>query len=215
MRRGELSRERVLAAALRLLEEEGESALSMRRVARQLGTAPMSLYRHVRDKSDLVDGVIARALGEVATSPPEGRDWAERSIAWMRALRVELNQHPSIVPLLRSNHLLLPAVLKPVEVLLAQLWESGFDRSSAARAAWEMLWFTTGFVVAEQRAQQSDQPAAFVAFATAQTRADELPLLATALPDLLGLGGDDIFESGSRHLVEGIRVERERRATLP
>ena len=184
----------------------------MRRVAREVGTAPMSLYRHVRDKSDLVDGVIALALGELATAAPEGRDWTERSISWMRALRAELNRHPSIIPLLRSNHLLLPAVLAPVEVLLSQLCASGFDRASAARAAWEMFWFTGSFVFAEQRARQSDQPAAFVTFATAETHAEELPLLAETLPDLLALDAEDIFASGSRHLVEGIRGERGRRA---
>lgn len=215
VRRGELNRERVLTAALSVLESEGENALSMRRVAAKLGTAPMSLYRHVRDKSDLVDGVIALALGEVSTAPPEGRDWSDRSIAWMRALRCELNRHPSIVPLFRSNHLLLPSVLAPVEVLLADLCASGFDRSSAARAAWEMLWFTTGFVLAERRVQQSDRPPAFVAFATAETHADELPLLAETLPDLLELGGDDIFESGSRHLIEGIRSERAQAPPAP
>jgi len=207
VRRGELTRDRVLAAALGLLESEGEGALSMRRVAAQLGTAPMSLYRHVRDKSDLIDGVIALALGEVSSLPPQGADWSERSIAWMRGLRCELNRHPSIVPLFRSNHLLLPSVLAPVEVLLSDLCASGFERSKAGRVAWEMLWFTTSFVLAEQRAQESAQPAAFVAFATAETHAEELPLLAKTLPDLLGLDGDDVFESGSRHLVAGIRAE--------
>jgi AcrR family transcriptional regulator len=207
VRRGELSRERVLAAALELLERDGESSLSMRRIAAELGTAPMSLYRHVQDKADLVDGVIALALAELSTAPPEGDDWAERAQAWMCALREELHRHPAIVPLLRSNHLLLPAVLAPVEVLLEDLRTAGFERVPAARAAWEMLWFTMSFVLTEQR---SEQPPAIVAFATAETHADDLPLIAEALPDLLGLGGNDIFDSASRHLVQGLNSERGR-----
>ena len=207
VRRGELSRERVLTAGLALLEREGESALSMRRVAAELGTAAMSLYRHVKDKADLVDGVIALALGELSTAPPEGEDWSQRARGWMSALREELHRHPSIVPLLRSNHLLLPAVLAPVEVLLQDLRESGFERAHAAKAAWELLWFTIAFVLSERLVQDADQPAAITTFAIAETHADELPLIAQALPDLLALGGDDIFESGSRHLVDGLRAE--------
>ena len=102
----------------------------------------------------------------------------------------------------------MPAVLGPVEVLLDDLRRAGFDRAEAARAAWEMLWFTMGFVLSEQRVQRSDHPPAFVAFATAEAHADDLPRIAEALPDLLALGGDDIFASGSRHLVEGLRALR-------
>jgi hypothetical protein len=126
----------------------------------------------------------------------------------MAALRDELHDHPAIVPLLRSNHLLLPAVLAPVEVLLDDLRSSGFGRGEAARAAWEMLWFTMAFVLSEQRAQRSERPPAFVTFATAESHADDLPRIAEALPDLLALGGDDIFQSGSRHLVAGLRAQR-------
>lgn len=206
VRRGELTRERILTAALELLERDGASALSMRRVAAELGTAPMSLYRHVQDKADLVDGVIACALADLSTSPAKGGDWAQRACDWMRALRAELNRHSAIVPLLRSNHLLAPAVLAPFEALLEDLQHSGFDRPSAARAAWEMLWFTLSFVLSEQR-EHSGQPPAFVAFASAERHAADLPRIAEALPDLLALEGDDIFDSGSRHLVRGVRAD--------
>ena len=206
-RRGELSRERVLAAALTLLEREGEGALSMRRVAAEIGTAPMSLYRHVKDKADLVDGVIGLALSGISTVPPEGRDWADRATAWMSAVRAEMHRHPAIVPLLRTNLVLLPAMLGPVEILLDDLREAGVPRAVAAKAVWEILWFTMGFVLSELRVLRSSESPAFVSFATAEGRADELPRLAEALPDLLALGGDDIFESGARHLVWGLRAE--------
>ena len=210
IKRGELTRERVLAAALALVEREGAGALSMRRVANELKTAPMSLYRHVADKADLVDGVVALALVDLSTSPPEGAEWSDRALAWMSGLRDQLSGHPKVMALLRTKHLLLPAMLAPVEVLLEDLERAGFDRPTAARAAWEMLWFTMGFVLSEQRAFSSERsPAAFV-FDTAAARAEELPRIAEALPEFHALDGNDIFASGARHLVTGLRQDLER-----
>jgi AcrR family transcriptional regulator len=197
VRRGELSRERVLAAGLALLERDGESALSMRRVAAELGTAPMSLYRHVQDKADLVDGVIALALAELSTAPSEGADWAERACAWMQALRAELNRHPAVIPLLRANPVLVPAVLAQLEGLLEDLEAAGIDSKRAARAAWEMLWFTLSFVLAEQPPT----------FAAAESRTNELPKIAKVLPDLLALSANKIFEATANHLTKGIRED--------
>lgn len=209
--RGALSRERVLEAALSLLEREGEGALSMRRVAAELGSAPMSLYRHVQNKEDLVDGVIGLALEDLTTRPLEGDDWPARALAWMLGLRGELLAHPSIVPLLRSNHLMLPAILAPVEILLSELQRAGFARSYAAKSAWELLWVTLTFVAIERRSSSEPESEAVKTFAAARTHADDLPHLAAALPDLMPLGAQDIFESVARHLVTGLRAEVEAR----
>ncbi|MCA9511912.1 MAG: TetR/AcrR family transcriptional regulator C-terminal domain-containing protein [Myxococcales bacterium] len=205
--RGALSRERVLEAALRLLEREGEGALSMRRVAAELGSAPMSLYRHVRNKEDLVDGVIALALEDLTTKPLEGDDWTARTLAWMLALREEMLEHPSIIPLLRSSHMVLPAVLAPVELVLEELLRAGFSRPRAARSAWELLWITLSFVAIEQRSAREPETLATRTFSMAKLHADDLPHLAEALPDLLVLDAEDIFQSVARHLVAGLRVE--------
>jgi len=212
-RRGELTRDRILTAGVVVLERDGASALSMRRVAAELGTAPMSLYRHVRDKADLVDGVIARALADLSTAQPEGEDWAQRACDWMRALRAELNRHPAIVPLLSSSHRPVAAVLAPVEVLLEDLCDSGFDRPGAARAACEMLWFTLSFVMSEQHADGA-QPPALIAFASVERHADDLPRIVEALPDLIALDGNDIFDSSSRHLVWGLRADLQTSAAV-
>ena len=206
-RRGELSRERVLAAALDLLERDGDGALSMRRLAAELGSAPMSLYRHVANKADLVDGVIALALSDLTTEGPEGGDLESRIIAWMHGLRAELNTHPAILPLLSSNHLLLPAFLGPVEILMQELQDSRLPRARTAKFAWEVLWFTMSFVVTEHHLRQSPAPVSAFTFANAASHADDLPLIAEALPDFDALSGDDIFESSARHLVAGLREE--------
>jgi AcrR family transcriptional regulator len=206
-RRGELSRARVLAAALELLERDGESALSMRRLAAELGSAPMSLYRHVANKEDLVDGVIALALSDLTTERPVGHDLGDRMFAWMNGLRKELQAHPSIIPLMRSSHLVLPAFLGPMEVLMREFRDANIPRPQAAKAAWELLSVTMNFIVAEQMVPASEQPLAVQLFASAEEHVDDLPLLADAMPDLSALSADDIFESSARHLVAGLRSE--------
>jgi AcrR family transcriptional regulator len=60
-----LSRERVLLAALRLADAEGLEALSMRNLAQELGVKAMSLYNHVKNKDDLIDGIVDIVVGEI------------------------------------------------------------------------------------------------------------------------------------------------------
>ena len=77
--RAPLSRERVLRAALDLADREGIGGLSMRRLAAELGVEAMSLYHHVRNKGDILDGIVDLALSEVEL--PSG------GVAWKSAVR--------------------------------------------------------------------------------------------------------------------------------
>ena len=71
-----LSRERVLQAAVRLADESGIDALSMRRLGQELGVEAMSLYNHVANKDDLLDGIVDLVLGDIEI-PPSGTPWRE------------------------------------------------------------------------------------------------------------------------------------------
>src|SRR3954452_14752960 len=75
-RREPLTRERILAAALDLARREGPGALSMRRIAQELDVWPMSLYRHFRDRDELLDALAQEAAHDIAT-PGAGRSWRE------------------------------------------------------------------------------------------------------------------------------------------
>src|SRR5436190_13378798 len=75
-RRKPLSRERILAAALELADEAGIEALSMRKLGQSLGFEAMSLYNHVANKDDVLNGILELVLAETELPPPEG-DWAE------------------------------------------------------------------------------------------------------------------------------------------
>ena len=88
-----LTRERVVEAALRVMDEEGLDAVSMRRVAREVGVEAMSLYHHVEDKEDLLDGICEHVMAGFEFPDPV-EDWAENCRRGARAWRRLLQAHP-------------------------------------------------------------------------------------------------------------------------
>ncbi|MDQ3146513.1 MAG: TetR family transcriptional regulator, partial [Actinomycetota bacterium] len=97
-RRGELSRERIVATALDLLDREGLGSLSMRRLAETLGVGTMSIYHYVSDKDDLTDGLIERVLADVHRPQAEER-WTEMALAVATSFRRAALAHPAAVRL--------------------------------------------------------------------------------------------------------------------
>src|SRR5215470_10646554 len=97
-----LSRARICSEALALVDEEGLDALSMRRLGARLGVEAMSLYRHVRDKADLLDAIHAAVLGDLGTVRSGGAaagDWRALVAHMASALRTTLLRHPNVLPL--------------------------------------------------------------------------------------------------------------------
>src|SRR4051812_19911950 len=87
-----LNRDRVLKAGIRLADKEGIDALSMRRLAKGLGVEAMSLYNHVANKGDLVDGMLDLVLGSVEL-PPDGEGWDKAIHAYATSVHDVLIRH--------------------------------------------------------------------------------------------------------------------------
>jgi TetR/AcrR family transcriptional regulator, tetracycline repressor protein len=162
-----LSRACVCAAALALVDAEGLEALTMRRLAARLDCEAMSLYKHVKDKADLLDAVHAAVLGGLQ---PEtnidhiraGRDY-ERIPKWRlllgglaRALRSALLAHPKVVPLFTSQHVTAPEAVQTVGNLKMTLVLSRFSESEADRAIHVVGMFTIGHAIFEQSTRNDD-----------------------------------------------------------
>src|SRR5687768_706356 len=91
-----VTREEVLRAGLSLVNREGLDALTMGRVAGELGVGVMTLYRHVADKADLLAGMVDLVVAEEAPPPEPVGDWRQRCATEFRRLRSVLLRHPAL-----------------------------------------------------------------------------------------------------------------------
>ena len=132
-RRTPLTRERVLQAAVGLADRDGLEALSMRRLGPELGVEAMALYRHVRDKDDLLDGLIDLLVGQIEIVRPAA-DWKAALRDQALTARRTLLRHPWARRLLEERGTAGPATLNYIESVLAILHEGGFTVDLAHHA---------------------------------------------------------------------------------
>lgn len=127
-----LNRERIVAAALAVADEEGIEALSMRRLGQTLGFEAMSLYNHVANKDDLIDGILDLVLAEIEPPPLGGGLPAIRTSAV--AAHEALKRHPWAANLLIASSRILPTRLRYMEALLGCLRTAGFTAETTYHA---------------------------------------------------------------------------------
>ena len=195
-----LSRVRIVAAAVALADAEGLDAVSMPRLARELGTAPMSLYRHVPHKDALVDLMLDSAVGP----PPElsGVSWRERLADWARANLGVFRRHPWTLPLVTAARRMGPQECAWGETALRVIAEA--DLAPVDRG-W-ILQLVNGYVrgAAVPVADRAPDRAAI----ERSGRAAELPLMLALLaaPPSEPGDGDAGFEFGLARVLDGVEA---------
>jgi AcrR family transcriptional regulator len=121
-----LSRDRILQAALRLADESGAEAVTMRRLGDELGFEAMSLYRHVANKKDLFDGMLDLVLAEWQPPDADG-DWSAAIRTSARSVHDALRRHRWAAQLLMTGDHIRPARMRYMDQLLGRLRDAGFD----------------------------------------------------------------------------------------
>jgi AcrR family transcriptional regulator len=136
--RPRLSPERIAGAAIRVADTEGLEALSMQRVAAELGCAPMSLYNHVPNKDALLELMVDTAAGE---PPPaaDGPHWREGVLTWTDALWRTLRRHPWVLRAPVEHAPLGPRNLAWFDRLVGHLLTAGLAHGEAVSAALHLL----------------------------------------------------------------------------
>ena len=145
-RRTPLSRERVLRAAFERTDAEGVEALSMRKLAQELGVEAMSLYRHVRNKGDIVDGMVDLVFAEIGL-PTMDVDWKAAMRQRAISVREVLARHPWAIGLMESRSTPGPATLQHHDAVLACLRNQGFSIALAAHAYSVLDSYIYGFAL--------------------------------------------------------------------
>ena len=131
-RRPRVSRDQVLDAALAIADEDGLEAVTMANVGARLGVQAMSLYRHIGNKEEMLDGLIDRVFGEIEV-PPAADGW--RAAMRRRAVSAHdaLRRHPWAIGLMESRSHPGPATLAHHDAMLGILLPAGFSGHSATR----------------------------------------------------------------------------------
>ena len=209
-RREPLSRQGILEMGMKLIIEGGVDALSMRALAVALETSPMSLYRHVHNKDDLLVGIAGVALDQLVLDIPASGDWRLRAAEWMHGMRRQLMNHPAALPSLMQHGQYAPAYLRATNMLLQVLLDAGFRGRAAVRACREITWVMMGFVTAEMRSpEKAIESYVSESGPSPYARLEELPpdarsQIAPLIPFFLEHDMDALFESSVDHLLDGL-----------
>jgi len=146
---GSISREQVIVAAMALVTAEGYQQLTIRRLAAQLGVAPMSLYRHVRDKDDLLTEVVDRLLADIwrpSATPDDWRAWVAEAADKLRHFLVA---QPAALHVYLQHPVVSRAALARMDAMMEILREAVLDEGAARRAYAAVHTYTVGFAALE------------------------------------------------------------------
>lgn len=211
-KRRTLDRPRVVAAALSLLEEAGFDGLSMRALAARLGVRAPSLYRHVRDKEELLVH-IADAMAATIPDIDRGLPWRERAMAAAAAYRVALLKLRDGARLIAETAPAGANRLRKIEDMLDVFRAAGCSPEVAGRVAYHFNNLIVEFVADETRMTRErpsnlrpEEVEAGIAAHFAALGASGFPNIA-ALGTAMAIGRDALFAFGLRIFLEGVAAE--------
>jgi len=205
-----LTRQRVLEAALRLLDQEGLEGFSMRKLGALLGVEAMSLYNHVESKRAVFDGVIELLI--VQAPLPVQPDATPREQLWTfaHALRDILRAHPRVLPLVATSPLRTSTSLAMLDHLLETLHQAQITGVQSIYALQCLVGFIVGHTLLGTGTQAfaglspgPNGPAVWQHFS-----AEQYPTLHTLLPVIAQWNADQEFDFGLEALFESLLGKR-------
>ncbi|MFB6889063.1 TetR/AcrR family transcriptional regulator [Kitasatospora sp. NPDC056327] len=230
-KRGRLSRPLVLAAAVSLADREGLAALTMRRLAADLGVESMALYRYTPGKEALLDGLVEAFFAEVnerlrsaagsAGGPgPDDRAGAGAAPpAWRAELRriartfaAVAHAHPAILPLVATRPLTVPMARRPEPVLrltehiLAVLGRAGFDDATALAVYRAFVAWNLGSLLVDKRqvVDNPEEPEPMLRLGLHRLPAADYPRLRALVPRLAEYDAERELVAGLDSLLDGL-----------
>lgn len=211
---GSLTRQRVLEAALHLIDQEGLEGFSMRKLGANLGIEAMSLYNHVENKRALFDGVIELLIHQAPTSESAEVSPREELWAFAHAFRGVLLAHPRVLPLVATTPLRTSTTLAILDHLLATIHRAQIAGVQAIYA----LQCLVGFIVGHTWIETGTLPVADLERGPngptvwRQFPAEQYPTLHALLPQITQWNADHEFDFGLQALFQGLFGKTEEEA---
>jgi TetR/AcrR family transcriptional regulator, tetracycline repressor protein len=216
--RTRLTRSAVVDRALQLADAAGLEALTIRKLAQELGVTPMALYWHFRGKDELLDGLSERLWSEIDANIDRAAPWPDQLRRLLESLLRVLRAHPEATGLLLRSENDSESFLHVTELTLDVLREAGFDPRYASEIARSALWTGMSLVMSEPGITSLDaddrtelQRKKQVVFATQSSakypRLVECaaPMTACDDPDFHYQVGVDVFIAGVRAMADSVR----------
>ncbi|MEA2373004.1 MAG: hypothetical protein QOH12_3398 [Solirubrobacteraceae bacterium] len=203
-----VTRDRALSGAVALADAEGIGSFTMRKLAQELGIEAMSLYHHVANKKDILDGMIEIVFGEIAL-PSEEADWNTAMRGRGRSLRAVLTRHPWAIGIMESRSSPGPATLRHHNAMVGCCREAGFSIELTAHAFSLIDSYIYGFVLQEVNLpfDEVDDLAEVVEAIMPQLSADEHPHLLELTREVVlqpGYAYGNEFEYGLGLILDGL-----------
>lgn len=207
-----LSREAIVAEALRQLTADGLKGMSLRKVALALETGPASLYAYVDDLAALYALVLDRALGEVNIRGSAKADWRARLVSVLESYAGVLSASPGLAQLAFGTVAIGPNALRISESLLALLDEGGVDLATGAWAVDLLVLYVTAIVAEHSGSVDPVAPEGAIARAITGVSAQQYPRIYAAREQLLSGTPKERFTWAIDVLLGGI-LQSPRRAS--
>jgi AcrR family transcriptional regulator len=209
-----LSTERVLRAAVAFADESGIASLSMRKLGEALGVEAMSLYNHVANKDELLDGMVDLVFGEIDL-PSGGAEWKTAMRERAESARQALGRHPWAISLMSTRTSPGPATLRHHNAVIGSLRAAGFSIAMAAHAFSVLDSYIYGFALQEATLPLGDteeETAEVARMMMAQFPPDQYPHLTEfSIEHVLQPGYDfgDEFDFGLDLILDGLERARD------
>jgi AcrR family transcriptional regulator len=203
--RPQLSRELIIAAALKVVESDGGDSLTMRRLADEIGVSASALYGYVANKEELVQLVLEEIIAEIPIPPPGG-DWQDLVKTFAREMLGIFKRHPGVAALTMGRVPFGPSMLAGGEYILSRLRAAGLPDQVAAFVG-DLGSLYVGAVALEQEVTPITEPADFVKQAADWLRSlpkDQFPNTVELAGKLVAGTADDRFEWGLDVIVRGL-----------
>ena len=209
-----LNRERVVRAAVALAGDSGLESLTMRKLGEVVGVEAMSLYNHVANKDDLLDGMVDAVFSEIDL-PSGAADWKTAMRERAVSARTALSRHPWAIGLMESRTSPGPATLRHHDAVVGSLRGGGFSIEMAAHAYSALDSYIYGFALQEASLpfDTAEETADVIQTILAQSPADEYPHVAElTIEHVLQPGYDygNEFEFGLDLILDGLERARAR-----
>ena len=206
--RGRLNRERVLSTSIALADGAGIDSLTMRRLGEELGVEAMSLYNHVTNKEDLLNGMVDAVFNEIEL-PAHSDDWKTAMRKRSVSFRAVLSRHPWATGLKDSGTNPGPATLRHHDRVIGTLRNAGFSIEMTAHAFSALDSYIYGFAMQEKNLPitTEEETAAMAHIMLAQLPANEYPYLAELTADHVlkpGYNYSDEFPLGLDLILDGL-----------